>query len=75
MNIINRLHALDQLPDLWKATEAEGGKRERTAIAARGKMAERSRRRWWNQNLGTTWIYWPTPYLWSKDTCRPKNGT
>lgn len=44
--IINSPHALDQFPNLEKATEAEGGRRERTALAARGKMAESSSRRW-----------------------------
>ncbi|CAG12905.1 unnamed protein product [Tetraodon nigroviridis] len=45
-NIINSPHALDQSPSLEKATEAEGGRRERASLAARGKMAECSRWRW-----------------------------
>lgn len=46
LNIINSPHALDQFPNLEKATEAEGGRRELTTLAARGKMAECSSRRW-----------------------------
>lgn len=75
MNITSRPHAVDQTPDLWKASGAEGGSRERTALAAWGKMAERSRRRRWEPNLGTSWIHRRTLSLGSKDTCRPKNAT
>lgn len=73
--IINSPHALDQFPNLEKATETEGGRRERTVLAARGKMAESSSRRWWDQNLGIPRIYRPASEPRSKDTCRPKNGT